>query len=81
MDTNMTTQTSLSDRYAALLQERFKLDKWFNKYLDLFSDKMTISEKSDPVWKLYNAKSLAYSEVSKHIKTTEYFLREGSRNV
>lgn len=68
----------LNARYAELVKERHKLDKWFNKYLDLFSDKMTTLEKTDPTWKLYDTKSRAYTEINKNIKTVEYLLKRGS---
>lgn len=68
----------LSSRYMELVKERHKLDKWFNKYLDLFSDKMSAVDKTDPTWKLYDAKSKAYSDINKNIKTVEYLIKRGT---
>lgn len=65
----------LTSRYTELVNERHKLDRWFNKYLDLFSEKMSCVDKSDPVWKLYDSKSKTYSEISKDIKTVEYLIK------
>jgi hypothetical protein len=67
----------LTTQYNELIKERHKLDTWFNKYLDLFSDKMTALDKTDPTWKLYDSKSRAYSELNKNIKTVEYRLKRG----
>jgi len=62
--------------YIDLLNIRAKLDRWFNKYLDMFDEKMNSSTRSDPVWKLYHAKSEEYSDVVQTIKTAEYYIRK-----
>jgi hypothetical protein len=62
--------------YYDLINLKAKLDRWFNKYLDMFDEKMNSSTRSDPVWKLYHAKSEEYSDVVQIIKTAEYFLRK-----
>lgn len=68
----------LSSRYMELVKERHKLDKWFNKYLDLFSDKMSAVDKTDPTWKLYAAKYDAYENLNKDIKILEYKIKRDS---
>lgn len=62
--------------YYDLINLKAKLDRWFNKYLDMFDEKMNSSTRSDPVWKLYHAKSEEYSDVVQTIKTAEYYLRK-----
>lgn len=62
--------------YIDLINLRSKLDRWFNKYLDMFDEKMNSSTRSDPVWKLYHAKSHEYSDVVQSIKTAEYYLNK-----
>lgn len=57
-----------------LVKESNILDVWFNKYLDLFSEKMTDSEKTDPMWKLYNSKFKVYQEIKETLKKVEYYL-------
>lgn len=66
----------LKDIYIDLINLRGKLDRWFNKYLDMFDDKMNSSKRSDPVWRLYHAKSDEYSNVIQTIKTAEYYLKK-----
>lgn len=68
----------VSEIYVELLQERTKMDKWFNKYLDGFSDKMTNAEKTDPMWKLYEAKTKQYSTINSNIRTAEFYLKRNS---
>lgn len=62
--------------YIDLINLRGKLDRWFNKYLDMFDEKMNNSTRNDPVWKLYHAKSDEYSQVTQTIKTAEYYLKK-----
>lgn len=62
--------------YIDLLNLRAKLDRWFNKYLDMFDDKLTSSDRNDPVWKLYRAKFDEYSNVTHSIKIAEYYLNK-----
>lgn len=66
----------LKDIYIDLVNLRGKLDRWFNKYLDMFDDKMNSSKRSDPVWRLYHTKSDEYSNVIQTIKTAEYYLKK-----
>jgi len=62
--------------YIDLVNMRAKLDRWFNKYLDKFDEKMNTVNRSDPLWKLYNAKFDEYDEVTQTIKTAEYYLKK-----
>lgn len=62
--------------YIDLINLRGKLDRWFNKYLDMFNDKMSTVNRSDPIWKLYHAKSDEYNDVIQTIKTAEYYLKK-----
>jgi hypothetical protein len=66
----------IQDIYIELVNMRAKLDRWFNKYLDMFDEKMTTSTRSDPVWKLYHKKSDEYSDVVQTIKTAEYYIKK-----
>ena len=62
--------------YINLINYRSRLDRWFNKYLDMFDEQMNGSKNTDPVWRLYNAKSEEYSDVNMSIKTAEYYLKK-----
>ena len=67
---------ALKSIYIDLINLRGKLDRWFNKYLDMFDEKMNSVTRDDPVWKLYHAKSNEYSDVVQTIKTAEYYLKK-----
>jgi hypothetical protein len=62
--------------YIDLVNTRGKMDRWFNKYLDMFDEKMNTVKNDDPVWRLYHAKSDEYSKVVQTIKTAEYYLKK-----
>lgn len=64
--------------YIDLVNIKAKMDRWFNKYLDMFDDKMAIIKTNDPIWKLYHAKSEEYSDVAQTIKTAEYYLKKNN---
>lgn len=67
---------AINNIYIDLINLKAKLDRWFNKYLDMFDEKMSTVNNSDPVWKLYHSKSEEYSDVTQTIKTAEYFLKK-----
>lgn len=62
--------------YIDLVNLRSKMDRWFDKYLDMFDEKMNETNRSDPVWKLYHKKADEYSNVVQTIKTAEYYLKK-----
>ncbi len=66
----------LKSIYIELINVRGKLDRWFNKYLDMFDEKMNSSKRTDPIWRLYHAKSDEYSDIIQTIKTAEYYLKK-----
>ena len=68
--------TKIRDIHINLINERSKLDRWFNKYLDMFDEVMNNRERSDPIWKLYHAKHAEYSDIVQTIKTAEYYLKK-----
>ena len=67
---------SIKDIYIDLINLKAKLDRWFNKYLDMFDEKMSSVTTSDPVWKLYHSKADEYSQLTQTIKTAEYYLKK-----
>lgn len=60
--------------YIDLLNTRSKLDRWFNKYLDMFDEKFSDYSEKDPVKKLYNSKYEEYSKLNNTIKLAEFYL-------
>jgi hypothetical protein len=65
----------IEEIYVQLINTKSKLDRWFNKYIDMFDDTMNSVANTHPVWKLYNAKFDEYSELNKNIRTAEYYMK------
>ena len=65
---------SIREMYVEMLNTRSKLDRWFNKYLDMFDEKFSTMDRNDPAKKLYFAKYDEYTELNKTIKIAEHFM-------
>lgn len=72
----MNEREKIKDIYLELVNERSRLDRWFNKYLDMFDTKMNASSRTDPVWKLYHAKFNEYSKLNSLITTAQYYMKK-----
>jgi hypothetical protein len=59
-----------------LLTQSKIMDKWFDKYLDMFEKKMKPDEPNTNIWKMYHNKSNEYSELQSLIRTTDAYLRK-----
>lgn len=58
----------------ALVKERKNMDKWFDKYLEMFDSKMDPSSPHTPIWKLYHSKSEEYSTLLNLIRTADAYI-------
>ena len=67
---------ALENIRGSLLKERTLLDRWFDKYLDMFERKMSSDNTDTPVWKLYKTKSNEYSELNGIITTTNAYIKK-----
>ena len=61
---------------AVLVKERTVMDKWFDKYLEMFERKMSTEDTETPIWKLYKTKSKEYSELNGIIKTADIYIKK-----
>lgn len=61
-----------------LASHREKLDRWFDKYLDMFDKDMKPDEGNTPVWNMYRKKYKEYEEIESMLKTTEFYLSKAS---
>ena len=52
------------------------MDRWFDKYLDMFEKKMNSDEPDTPIWKLYKQKSKEYSELNGVITTADVYIKK-----
>ena len=66
--------TALIKLRNALLGQRKVMDKWFDKYLDMFERKMSPDETDTPVWKLYKSKSSEYSDLNSIITIADAYI-------
>lgn len=65
---------ALEKIHVSLIKERKVLDRWFDKYLDMFDKKMKPDQTDTPIWKLYNKKSQEYSELNEVITTANAYI-------
>ncbi len=69
-------QKTLSDTYIELATEKNKLDRWFNKYIDMFDEKLSTCDKNDPIRKLYNNKFDHYTKLSRCLRIAESYMKK-----
>lgn len=60
--------------YVDLSAEQIKMDRWFDKYLDLFSEKLNYVDRADPIKTLYEKKFNEYSDVSHLIRVAKSYM-------
>lgn len=63
-------------RYDELIVVKMRLDKFFTMFLDQYGDQMDADSTDTPIWKLYKAKLKEYDNVSKEIKSIEYWMKK-----
>jgi hypothetical protein len=68
--------SDLKQSYNQLLRERMRMDKFFTLFLDKFERKMDPDKLDTPIWKLYRSKLKEYDDLSRNIKSTEYWLKK-----
>ena len=54
--------------------ERCKLDKWFDRYLNMFEEKLQTCNSTDPVKVLFKRKSDEYEHVNRLMRVVEFYL-------
>lgn len=59
-----------------LINNRAKMDRWFDKYLDMFDSKFEDLDWKDPAKKLYNKKFEEYQRLNASIKMAEHYLKD-----
>lgn len=58
----------------ALVYEGKVMDKWFDKYLDMFEKTMKPEQPKTKVWNLYHSKSEEYSKLQNLIRTADVYV-------
>lgn len=68
-------QETIHNIYVELSNAKFKMDRWFDKFLDRFSDDLDKIDRNDPIKKLYNSKFDEYSKVSRTLRVAEIYMK------
>lgn len=68
-------QDTIRDIYIELSNAKMKMDRWFDKFLDRFSDDLDKIDRNDPIKKLYNSKFDEYSKVSRTLRVAEIYMK------
>ena len=68
-------QDAIRDIYIELSNAKMKMDRWFDKFLDRFSDDLDKIDRNDPIKKLYNSKFDEYSKVSRTLRVAEIYMK------
>ena len=69
---------SIQNIRSELLIKRYKMDRWFDKYLDMFSKEMGTDKSDTNIWKLYNNKCNEYGEINGIVKTADFYIKKFS---
>lgn len=57
-----------------MLNESLVMDKWFDLFIEKFSDKMDREKRASPVWKKYYEKFDEYSDLQRQINTAKFYI-------
>lgn len=68
----------IQDAYIKLINMKGKMDRWFNKFLDMYSEKMDEVGRTHPIMRCYNAKFQEYSDINTVIRTAEHYMKAPS---
>lgn len=69
---------TIQDAYIKLINMKGKMDRWFNKFLDMYSEKMDEVGRTHPIMRCYNAKFEEYSDINTVIRTAEHYMKAPS---
>ena len=78
----LNTIDELRAEYTALNVAKYKLDVFFDMFLDKFDTKLRGDrKKDDPHWKLYDTKFEEYETLTRAIAHTKYLIEKKGANV
>ena len=72
---DLNDKDTINEIYIELSNDKQKMDRWFDKFLDMFDQKLTECDRNDPVKKLYNTKFEEYSKISRAMKLAESYMK------
>ena len=69
---------AIQEIYVEMSNAKNKMDRWFDKYLDMFDEKLATCGRNDPVKKLYNTKFDEYSNIARVIRVAQSYMNQNS---
>jgi uncharacterized protein YacL (UPF0231 family) len=69
---------AIQEIYVEMSNAKIKMDRWFDKYLDMFDEKLAMCGRNDPVKKLYNTKFDEYSHITRVIRVAQSYMNQNS---
>lgn len=66
---------TINDIYIELCNTKIKMDRWFDKFLDKFSEDLDRVDRNNPIKKLYHTKFNEYSDISRAMKVAENYMK------
>jgi hypothetical protein len=62
--------------FIELCNKRRFLDKWFDKFLDMYDTTMNKEDQSSPIWKKYYERFSEYELITSDIRHAEYYMNK-----
>lgn len=68
-------KSTINEIYVDLSNKKAKMDRWFDRFLDMFDEKLSECDRKDPVKKLYDSKFDEYSQLTRVLKLAERYMK------
>lgn len=65
---------TIKSLYEDMTSSLLKMDRWFDRYIDLFDEKIAMVDSNDPIRKLYDSKFQEYSTLNHLIKVAQHYM-------
>lgn len=67
---------AIQNVFIELCNKRNFLDRWFDKFLDMYDAKMNKQDRSSPIWKKYFERFSEYEVLSSDLRHAEYYMKK-----
>lgn len=65
---------AIKSLYEDMTSKLLKMNRWFDRYIDMFDEQIATVSSSDPIRKLYDAKFQEYSNLNHLIKVAQHYM-------
>ena len=65
---------TIKSLYEEMTSKLLKMDRWFDRYIDMFDEQIALVSSDDPIRKLYDAKFQEYSNLNHLIKVAKHYM-------